>query len=144
MTASAPQTPVTPDILKLARQIDPTRTVAWIPVKPQLGCSLQACFENVKRVVEKEGGSVQHGWRMREQTDAFAEGSFHAVWCCLDGSLIDVTPRKDEQTEILFLPDSEAVWEGQPVEPRRLMLYAKPCYCGSGLPFRICHSLAED
>ena len=137
-------TSVTPHILKLARQIDPTGTLTCVSVSPQSACLPGAPFENVQLVVEKQGGSVQHGWRMREQPDAFAEGAFHAVWRSPDGTLIDVTPKEDHQTEILFLPDSQAVWEGEPVDPRRLMLHAKPCYCGSGLPFRICHSLAED
>ena len=106
-------------------------------------CRPGSCFENVKAMVKKHGGSTQHGWAMREQPH-FAEGEFYAVWRCLDGRLIDVTPRADGQNKILFLPDSRRVWEGEPVESRRLMLRETPCYCGTGLPFRICHGLADD
>ena len=58
--------------------------------------------------------------------------------------MIDVTPRKDERTDILFLPDSRMVWQGEDVEPRRAMLHEQPCYCGSGMPFKICHGIADD
>jgi uncharacterized protein YchJ len=58
--------------------------------------------------------------------------------------LIDVTPRKDEQAETLFMVDNRNVWQGEDVEPRRMMLHEQPCYCGSGMPYKICHGLADD
>lgn len=134
---------VSKNILKLARQLDATGTPEYIVVEPREGCLPNASFENVKAMIKTHGGSTQHGWAMREQIH-FAEGEFCAVWRCLDGRLIDVTPRADGQTRILFLPDSKRVWEGEPVESRRLMLRETPCYCGTGLPFRICHGLSDD
>jgi hypothetical protein len=95
-------------------------------------------------MVRRSGGSVQHGWRMREQPSAYVEAQFHAVWRRLDGALIDVTPRPDGSSEIIFLSDSRMVWTGEDVEPRRLMLNLQPCYCGSGMPYKICHGLADD
>jgi hypothetical protein len=73
----------------------------------------------------------------------FAEGEFYAVWRHPGGSLIDVTPSAQGFTQILFLPDSTKVWEGEAVEPRRLTQRESPCYCGSELPFSICHGLAN-
>lgn len=64
-----------------------------------------------------DGGSIQHGWSMREQPQVYAEAAFHAVWRNSDGSLIDVTPRADEQMRILFLPDLKRVWEGERLNP---------------------------
>jgi hypothetical protein len=143
MKGTAPR-PMAKGILKLARQIDSTSTVEYVAVEPGEDCLFDNCFQNVAAVVRKNGGSVQHGWRMREQTAAYVEGAFHAVWRRLDGALIDVTPRKDALTEILFLPDSRMEWQGEEVEPRRMMLHEQPCYCGSGMPYKICHGLAED
>jgi hypothetical protein len=143
MAASQATPAITKHILKLARQIDATASPEYVTVETGADCVPNRSFENVTAMVKKHGGSTQHGWTMREQT-YFAEGEFCAVWRCLDGRLIDVTPRADGQTKILFLPDSTRVWEGEPVEPRRLMLRETPCYCGTGLPFRICHGMADD
>jgi hypothetical protein len=134
---------ITKGLLKLARQIDATFSPAPVAVKPGDDCQPDSCFENVPAVVRRHGGTVQHGWLLREQPTIFVEGKFHAVWRRPDGDLIDVTPRADQLTEILFLPDSRMVWEGEPVESYRLQLHEQPCYCGSGMPFNLCHSLAE-
>jgi len=135
---------ITKGILKLARQIDATSEPLLVAVEAGEECLPGRSFQNVAAMVRKLGGSVQHGWRMREQPAAYVEGQFHAVWRRLDGALIDVTPRTDGLTEILFLPDSKLVWTGEDVEPRRLMLNLQPCYCGSGMPYKICHGLADD
>lgn len=137
-------TPITKGILKLAKQIDATNTPAYVIAKPGEECLPDCCFKNVSKIVKRHGGSAQHGWKMREQPSAFVEGEFCAVWRRPDGVLIDVTPRADLPKKILFLPDSQLVWDGSDVEPRRLMLRETPCYCGSEMPFNICHGLAED
>lgn len=131
-------------LLKLARQIDASTTPENVVVEPGEGCEADACFQNVKAITRRLGGSVQHGWRLREQPAVYVEGVFHAVWRRPDGTLVDVTPRSDGLTEILFLADSKLVWDGDEIEPRRMMLHEKPCYCGSGMPFKICHGLADD
>jgi hypothetical protein len=131
-------------IVKLARQIDPTGSPGYVTVESRPNCRPNHCFENVTAVVKQHGGSTQHGWNMREHA-YFVEGEFYAVWRCPDGRLIDVTPSADgdQQSQILFLPDSKRVWEGDPVGSQRLLLRDTPCYCGTGLPFRICHGLDE-
>ena len=134
---------VTKHILKLGRQIGVSGAPEYIAVEAQPECLPNRCFENVPKVVKKRGGSVQYGWSMR-QTPHFAEGEFYAVWRDLEGRLVDVTPSPDGQTQILFLPDFKRVWEGEPVEPQRLLTRETPCYCGSAMPFRICHGLADD
>jgi hypothetical protein len=135
--------PITKGILKLARQIDSTKEPDYVPLEPGPECLPGSCFQNVTAMVRRHGGSVQHGWKMREQPAAYVEGEFYAVWRRLDGALIDVTPRTT-LGEILFMPDPRLVWTGDAVEPRRLMLNEQPCYCGSGMPFKICHNLAGD
>jgi hypothetical protein len=135
---------ITKGMLKLARQLDPTTAPAFVPVQPGEECVPACSFENVTKWVRRHGGSVQCGWEMREQASAYVEGKCHAVWRGLDGFLVDVTPRTDLRSEILFLPDSRSAWDGEAVEPRRMMLHEQPCYCGSGMPYKICHGLADD
>ncbi|MEA3213293.1 MAG: hypothetical protein QOE70_6350 [Chthoniobacter sp.] len=134
----------TKHILKLAHQIDASSAPDYVPVSPEMECLPGRCFENVTEIVKRRGGSVQYGWSMREQPAVYVDAAFHAVWRCTNGALIDVTPRTDGQTQIVFLPDSKRVWKGKPVETRQMFLHGKPCYCGSGMPFRICHGLGDD
>jgi hypothetical protein len=123
----------------------PAITKGILKLEPGTDCVPgSCCFQNVTSMVKRHGGSVQHGWKMREQPAAYVEGEFYAVWRRLDGALVDVTPHADRRGEILFMPDPRLVWTGEDVEPRRLMLNEQPCYCGSGMPFKICHNLAED
>jgi hypothetical protein len=140
--SSAPA--ITKGMLKLAKQLDATSTPDYVAVEVGEDCLPSRCFQNVAAMVRRHGGSVQHGWRMREQPSAYVEGEFYAVWRRLDGALIDVTPRAEQPTRIVFLSDSKIVWTGEDIEPRRLMLNLQPCYCGSGMPYKICHGLAED
>lgn len=144
MSHGSTAAPITKGVLKLARQINAASTPDYVAVEPGEGCIPEQSDDNATEVVKQRGGSVQHGWRMREQAAAFVEAHFHAVWLRPDGVMIDVTPRKDRQSETLFLPDPTIVWTGEPIEPRRIMLNLQPCYCGSGLPFRICHGAADD
>jgi hypothetical protein len=134
---------ITKGLLKLARQIGAAYAPAAVAVEPGENCQPGNCFENVPAIVQRHGGAVQHGWLLREQPTIFVEGTFHAVWRRPGGDLVDVTPRADQLTEILFLPDSRKVWEGEPVDPYRMQLHEQPCYCGSGMPFNLCHALAE-
>src|SRR6188768_1988225 len=131
-------------ILKLAKQIDSTSTPEYVAVEPGEGCVTGDPFNNVSAMIRRHGGSVQHGWVMRVQASAYVEGTFHAVWRRPDGALIDVTPRKDGLKETIFLTDTVMVWQGEDVEPRRMMLHEQPCYCGGGMPYNICHGLAGD
>jgi len=135
---------ITKHILKLALQIDATGVPAYVPVQPEMDCESDSCFNNVSAIVRRRGGAIQHGWSMRELPGVFVEGAFHAVWRRPDGSLQDVTPRKDGHARIVFLPDSKRVWDGDDVDNRRMMLHERPCYCGNGLPFILCHGRNDD
>ena len=50
------------------------------------------------------------------------EGIFHAVWLKPDGQLLDITPTRDDEKQILFLPDSVRKWEHKLVDNIRLPL----------------------
>lgn len=131
-------------ILKLARQIDAALVPELVPVEPCKECVPGRSFDNVAAFVRWRGGSMQLGWSLREQPGVFAEGTCHAVWRCPERGLLDVTPRVDAREWTVFLPDSRIEWTGEVVAPRRMMLQQQPCYCGSGMPFNLCHALAEE
>lgn len=53
------------------------------------------------------GGGAVAGWVIWQAKAAnFVEAEFHSVWCDPKGNLIDVTPRKDGERYVLFVPDS--------------------------------------
>ena len=135
--------PISKGILKLARQIDPELVPDRVALEPGEECLPGQSYENVVALVRRCGGAMVLGWSLREQPGVFAEGAVHAVWRCPVRGLIDVTPRADEQLWTVFLPDSRISWTGEAVAPRRMMLQQQPCYCGSGMPFNLCHALAE-
>ncbi len=136
--------PFSKGILKLARQIDATRTPEFVPVEADGEFSPERSYDNVAAIVRRRGGSMLKGWILRELPTVFVEANVHAVWRCPDGSLVDVTPRTDGLTRILFVADSKTRWQGEDVEPRRTLLHEQTCYCGSGMPFKICHGQPDE
>ncbi len=149
LSTGTPVTPaaVTKNVLKLARQISPNGTPDYLKIElaePIESFSPEACFKKVATAVKAQGGSIQYGWLIREQAGVFVEGEFHAVWRRPDGSLIGLVPTLNGELDVLFLPDAKRVWDGGEVEHRRMLLHEKPCYCGTGLPFHMCHGIADD
>ena len=143
MNRSEPE--ISKALLKLARQIDSSWLPDYVAVEPGEECFPGRCFDNVAGMVRRRGGTMLTGWSLREVPTAFVEGTFHAVWRGPDGRVVDVTPREDERTSILFQADSKTQWQqGEEIEPRRQMLHEQACYCGSGMPFKICHGLADE
>lgn len=66
----------------------------------------QECHLNVLLKMIHERGDIQHGWILAEDADqGFVEGQFHSVWKSPSGVLVDVTPRKDMEHRVLFVPD---------------------------------------
>jgi hypothetical protein len=52
------------------------------------------------------GGGAVAGWVIWQAKSAsFVEAEFHSVWRAPKGSLVDVTPRKDGEQYVLFVPD---------------------------------------
>ena len=131
-------------MLKLVRQIDVNGRPEHVRVEPGEDCLPGQCFDNVPSVVRRRGGEMVTGWILRENPTVYVEAAFHAVWRGPDGSVADVTPRTDERTSVFFLRDTKTQWEGEEIESRRIMLHEQACYCGSGMPFKICHGLSDD
>lgn len=64
------------------------------------------CHFNCWVAWDKSGGAIQHGWILsQDRSQDFSEAIFHSVLKKEDGSLVDVTPRKDGERRLLFIPD---------------------------------------
>lgn len=64
------------------------------------------CHFNVWVQMDRLGGAAQPGWVLWQDTaHHFCEAEFHAVWVAPDGRLVDLTPRRDGEKRVMFLPD---------------------------------------
>ena len=90
------------------------------------------CFFNVRRRIEREGGSIQFGWAIWEWPRVFVEAEHHAVFAPADGGpWKDVTPCEiPGSRRRLFLPDNAAVYDfenqGQLRDNVRMALSSSP------------------
>jgi hypothetical protein len=117
---------ISENVLKLCSQIDPIQTPKYVPVSAMKGSSKENCFLNVPTHVATAGGSVQHGWMIWEHPGVLIEGIFHVVWLKPDGQLLDITPTRDGEKQILFLPDNVRKWERKLVDNIWLPLTDSP------------------
>ncbi len=120
MTGVGTTTPsrLTSPITALCNEISPDHRPQYVSVLPEDDAQVGACFKNVVDKVARDGGKIVHGWAIWEWPKVFVEAEHHAVWS--DGlNLIDVTPHASGETEILFLPDPERVFDFK--SPQRLV-----------------------
>lgn len=117
---------LTDQIVAFCREIDPTAEPEYIDVTPSPNGMVKECFETTDAHVAVNGGTVQHGWIIWETPGILLDAEFHAVWCDSNGQLIDVTPKEDGETRILFLPDSKRVWKRELVPNIRKIIRDSP------------------
>jgi hypothetical protein len=78
---------------------------AYIPVQSDQEGMYGFCNLTVAEKIKKDGGKPAHGWTIWEWPGVFWTAEFHMVWEHPNGELIDVTPKPDGETSILFLRD---------------------------------------
>lgn len=78
---------------------------AFIPVQSDQEGMYGFCNLTVAEKIKKDGGKPVHGWTIWEWPGVFWTAEFHMVWETPNGDLIDVTPKPDGETSILFLRD---------------------------------------
>lgn len=90
------------------------------------------CLPNVERLVSRRGGEVVFGWIVGE-TPAYYELSHHVCWRDRDGHVWNTTPQVQLESydpstgqiaivgsDILFLPDPTALFQGEELHRRPL------------------------
>ena len=76
-----------------------------IDVAPSPDAEPLNCSENVARATKSNGGEVLKGWRVWWIPNVLIEAQAHVVWQRSDGTVVDVTPNEDGETECVFIPD---------------------------------------
>lgn len=101
---------VSPAIVSLCREISPGHQPVMVPVRPEPDAIAGECFPNVQAKVGRDGGTISYGWLIWEWPRVFIEAEHHAVWNAGDG-LVDITPHVHSETDVLFLPDPQRVYD---------------------------------
>jgi len=94
----------------------------YLPVQPEADAIALECFPNVQAKVARDGGQMQCGWQLWEWPHVLVEAEFHAVWVSPAGKMIDITPKPEGETYILFVPDPRRRYEGLAIDNVRMPL----------------------
>lgn len=113
-------------VLKLVERLPKPGTPVYLDLQIEPDSHPLECFANVRAKIVRDGGSLQHGWVIWEWPGVLVEAEFHAVWNGGDGRFVDITPQVGGQTRVLFVPDSETVFDGVPIDNVRLPLSDDP------------------
>ncbi len=101
----------TPQVVQ-ALQIMGYSTIHRVPTVPREDCVMNQCWQNVPSVIEREGGEIVPGrivWI--EESGRWLHLEAHCCWRMPDGTLIDPTPKMDQEQEIAFV-EEPLKWEG--------------------------------
>ena len=104
---------LTPALTRLIETLAPGRDAVRLRVQADPQAVVNECFVNVETRVAASGGNILCGWQLWEWPDVLVEAEFHAVWCSPGGTLIDLTPKQQGETDVLFVPDPELQYTGQ-------------------------------
>ena len=111
------------NIKAFCKEIDSAGNPVYVIVKPDSTAAINSCFESVAAYIKQNGGSTQYGWIIWEESkQSFLEAEFHAVWVSSSGEMVDITPKVDGESIILFLPDTKRVYKRKLIENRRKLL----------------------
>lgn len=113
------ETPATPkkidrNVRNFCFDINPDAKPVFVDVRPEPDCTVNECFHNVLLQIRRHGGSSLVGWAIWYLAERFIEAEFHCVWQ-LDGELLDITPKKNRERRVLFVPDEKMAWKGKRV-----------------------------
>jgi len=118
----------TPDIAAFAAELSPLPP-QHIPRIEDDDANYGWPAESVRAKIERDGGDIRFGWRLREWPGVLLTADFHAVWVDPQGALIDITPDVPEGDTSLFLPlptDAPAAETAQKPPPRYRITHTRP------------------
>jgi hypothetical protein len=113
---------ITGDIIRFCSEIDSSSNPIFVLVEPKHGVRSNYCLTDVPLFVKKNGGRTQFGWIVWEERQVLLEAEFHACWVNPENRIIDITPKKDNEKSVLFLPDSQRFYEHKLVPNMRKAL----------------------
>ncbi len=98
------------DVLKFCNSLGSVHSPTFVKVLPNPNAQVNECFFNVKSAVHEIGGKQIFGWCIWIWEGVYIEAEHHSVW--YDGiNLIDVTPKPQNEDNVLFVQDDLAVFD---------------------------------
>lgn len=82
--------------------------------------------DGVRARIERDGGDIRFGWRLRAWPDMMLMAVFHAVWIDPQGVPIDITPDVTEGDTSLFVPASPDLDPSELPTPRYRITHVRP------------------
>lgn len=104
LRSTTPEVPLSDDVRDFTRTLSDVEPVLLPYTDYGARYIPGACHLNVAHRVKHHGGQRVFGW-MIWTGPMFTEGEFHSVWRSPSGDLVDVTPRRDGEEFVLFVPD---------------------------------------
>lgn len=100
------------DIQKFCKKINYKSKPIYINVNPVKNAIINECFINVNNFIKENDGDIVYGWTIWLHPHCLLEAEFHGIYKDKIGNLVDITPHKNNLTQILFLEDSSLKYEG--------------------------------
>jgi hypothetical protein len=94
-------TTIGPEIVALCESINADPPVI-VPVCKDPNGLYGFCNVGVLEKVKVDGGTIRFGWNIWEYPGVYLTAEFHAVWVDPVGNLVDITPKPDGETRIVF------------------------------------------
>lgn len=95
---------ISPEMIKWCESFGASPPV-YVPVQ-QDPCGLFGfCNIGVAEKMKTDGGAIRFGWILWEYPRVYLIAEFHAIWVTPAGELVDITPKPDGETRIVFAAD---------------------------------------
>ncbi len=88
-------------------------------IRPKKGAEISDCTNIIQEHIKEKGGKIVYGWQIWKSCIT-VEAEFHAVWENNKGDLVDLTPKPNGFTHILFAEDDRIIYEGKQIDTIRL------------------------
>jgi hypothetical protein len=95
---------ITAEIIGLCESLNADPPV-YVPVGDDPHGMYGFCNLGVLDKIKAEGGEIRFGWSIWEYPGVYLTAEFHAVWVHPTGNLVDITPKPDRETRIVFAGD---------------------------------------
>ncbi|MBU1154564.1 MAG: SEC-C domain-containing protein [Proteobacteria bacterium] len=102
---------ITKEIETFCAEVNPSEYPSFVKVLPSPHSSLNECFHNVREQVRIKGGKPVYGWTIWEWPKVLLEAEFHCVWKSPYGELSDISPKTNNENEILFVRDDRKTFD---------------------------------
>lgn len=113
---------ITRAVRRLIETVVPGGEAVYLSVQPEADAVVNECFPNVEAKIARAGGRMLCGWQLWEWPHVLVEAEFHAAWVSPEGEMVDITPKPQGETLVLFVPDERRCYDGVAIDNVRMPL----------------------